>query len=115
MANIVMRGQRARFRTAIATAALIGSMNFAAATPVFAAMEEHTQKEGTITIYMATGAVMQGETADKAMLDEITRDATVLDDHTMVVMHNGKLFLVKDHKMSNGKMVSEIVAHMSMH
>jgi len=43
------------------------------------------------------------------MLDDMTKGLTPLADNAMVVMHNGKFYLVLDHKMPNGKMLSEML------
>ncbi len=83
---------------------------FAFTAPAFAESERMT--EGTITVYMKSGATAVMHVADKAALDSITKGAMQLDDHAMVVMHDGKLFLVTDHKMENGKMVSEFLQNM---
>ena len=112
MGNQMIRTLGGKFRTVLATAALAGGVTLAMAAPSFADMGDHPLKQGEITVYSTSGAVTQMQVNDKAMLDEITKDATVLDDHTMVVMNNGKLYLVKDHKMANGKTVSEVIMHM---
>jgi hypothetical protein len=78
---------------------------FAFAAPAFAESERMT--EGSVTVFMKTGATAIMHVTDKAMLDDITRGAVQLDDHAMLVMHDGKLFLVADHKMANGKLISE--------
>lgn len=113
MSNTFTRARSAGIRMAVAAAVMAGGL--ALVRPALAAMEEHGLKEGTVTIFMAKGAMMEAEIADKATLDEIVKGAKVLEDHTMVVAHGGKLYLVMDHKMASGATVSEVVAHMSMH
>ena len=75
-----------------------------AASPAFA-----NDREGDLAVYARTGGVQLMRITDKAMLDEITRGAVPLDDHAMVVMNGGKFYLVNDHKMASGKMISEIL------
>ena len=81
---------------------------FAVATPAFAAGER--MSEGAVFGFMKSGETVQTKITNKAMLDEITHGAIQLDDHAMVVMHDGKLFLVNDHMMSNGKLISDNLA-----
>lgn len=93
----------ARRTNIIATMALLCAF----VAPAFAGAER--MQEGEVTAFMKSGTVTQMHVADKAMLDEITHGAIQLDDHAMVVMHDGKLFLVTDHMMSNGKMITDIL------
>jgi hypothetical protein len=109
------QGQTARFRTIIAAVALVGGLMLSNAGPARAEMEEHGQKEGAVTVYTAKGGTMQAEFTDKAMLDKITAGAQVLGDHTMVVMHNGKFYLVADKMTDNGKTVFGNIDAKSMH
>ena len=109
------QGRAARFLASIAAAALFGGVMMSTASPARAGMEEHNQKEGAVIIYTAKGGFMQADITDKAMLDDITRGAPVLDDHTMVVMHNGKFYLVADKATANGKTVFGNIDAKSMH
>jgi hypothetical protein len=45
--------------------------------------------------------------ADKAMMDMMMRGATPLRPGTTVMMHGGKMYMIPDRKMSNGRMLSE--------
>jgi len=93
----------ANIKKIIATIALLGAF----ASPVFA--ESPQEIEGKVTAYRTTGAVVQMTVKNKAMLDDMTKGLTPLADNAMVVMHNGKFYLVLDHKMPNGKMLSEML------
>ena len=87
-------------------------MSVALATPALAA-ERLDPMDGSVTIFTKTG-MMQTMVTDTAMLDQIIKGATVIDDHTMIVNHNGKMYLVKDTKLANGKMVSDTITEHSM-
>ena len=84
----------------IAAIALMGAL----AAPAFAG-----EREGDVAVYTRTDGVKLMRIAEKATLDEITKNAVALDDHAMVVMNNGKFYLVNDSKVSGGKMISEVL------
>ena len=93
----------ANIKKFIATIALLGAI----ASPAFA--ESPQEIEGKLTAYHTSGAVAQMTVTNKTMLDDMTKGLTPLADNAMVVMHNGKFFLVLDHKMPNGKMLSDML------
>lgn len=70
---------------------------------------ERDPMDGSITVFTKTG-LSQMMVSNTAMLDEIIKGAEVLDDHAMVVNHNGKMYLVKDHKLSNNRMISDVLS-----
>jgi hypothetical protein len=92
-----------KLKKTIAAIALLGAFT----TPVFA--EGPQEIEGKFTVYHRTGAIEQMTVTDKTMLDDITKSATPLPDNAMVVMHNGTFYLVQDHKMPNGKFISDMI------
>ncbi len=63
----------------------------------------------TITIYTRTGAIIQKPVTDKAMLNDLLKDAMVIEGGA-VMMHEGKWYLIKDHKMPSGVMMLDFVA-----
>ena len=44
------------------------------------------------------------------MMDMMVKEAAPMEAGTVMMMHNGKMYMMKDHKMPNGKMMSEILA-----
>ena len=92
----------ATMKTAFAAMMLLAAL----AAPAFA---EHG-KEGDVAVCSRADGVKQMKIASAVMLDEITKGVVPLDDHAMVVMNHGKFYLVLDHKMANGEMVSALLA-----
>ncbi len=74
-----------------------------------ASANDRDPMDGSITIFTKTG-MSQMMVSDAAMLDEIVKGAEVIDDHSMIVNHNGKMYIVKDHKLGNGRMISDVLS-----
>jgi hypothetical protein len=87
-----------------ATVALVGLLS----APAFAG-ESNGFQDGDVTIYTRSGGIIHMMITDKKLLDEITRDAMVLPDDPMIVVHNGKTYMVKDRMMPNGHMLSQVM------
>ena len=62
--------------------------------------------EDSVTMIGPNGQVMHRKITDKAMMDTVMREAQPLDEHSMVVMHGGKMYVVRDHKMPSGQFLS---------
>ncbi len=80
----------------------------ALSAPVYAG-ESNGFTEGAVTIYTRSGNVIHKMVTDMKMLDDLTRDAMVISDPPIIIEHNGKMYMVKDKKMANGKMMSEMM------
>ena len=39
-------------------------------------------------------------------MDTVMREAQPLDEHSMVVMHGGKMYVVRDRRMPSGRVLS---------
>jgi hypothetical protein len=89
----------------IASLALIGTF----ALPAFA----QGGAEGTMftndTVLMVTpsGQIMRRQMTDAAMSEMMIKEATPMTAGTMIMMHGGKMYMLPDKKMSDGKMISE--------
>lgn len=76
------------------------------AVPAFAA---EWVDDGFMSMFAKNGHMYVGKVTDKALLEEIARTGIELPAGTMVAVHDGKAYLVKDIKMSDGKMMSDKV------
>lgn len=94
------------FKQIIVSVAFVGAL----ASPAFA----QGGGEGTMfmdeTMLMATpnGAVVK-KPMDKAMQEMMMKEAMPMTAGVMMMMHDGKMYMVTDKKMSNGKMMSDMV------
>ena len=79
---------------------------FALATPALAQDEMMMQNNGAMMI-SPTGQMMMTESMDKSMIKMAMKSAAEVEDGTIFFMSGGKLYMVKDMKMENGKMMSE--------
>jgi hypothetical protein len=89
------------FKTLIAGMLMIGAV----AMPAFA--DDRQPMEGLVTVFTKAG-MTQMMVANPSLLDDAVKGAEVLEEHAMVISHNGKMYLVKDHKLSSGRMVSDL-------
>lgn len=94
-----------KFTFAIACLLILGSL----APPAFAQGEtpDRPYGSGTWTFTTPTGTVTR-MTLPPAMLAELTKGATPMTVGTMTMMHEGKMYVVPDQKMANGKMMSDM-------
>ena len=51
--------------------------------------------------------MMMTESMDESMMNMAMKNATEVEDGTIFFMSGGKLYMVRDMKMENGKMMSE--------
>ena len=51
------------------------------------------------------GGVMHMTMKSSAMIDEAIKSGTLIDNKSIIIMHDGKTYLVKDMKMSDGHML----------
>ena len=65
--------------------------------------------ENTVLMVSPDGSVVQKRVTDRAMMDTMMRGATPMRPGTMVMVHGGKMYMIPDKKMSNGRMLSEEV------
>ena len=79
---------------------------FALATPALAQNEMMMKDNGAMMI-SPTGQMMMTESMDKSMMEMAMKSATEVEDGTIFFMSGGKLYMVEDMKMENGKMMSE--------
>jgi hemin uptake protein HemP len=79
------------------------------AAPAFA---DNASGDHDAFIMFTKNGVMQVPMAANAMIDEVVKGGTLIDDKSIIVMHNGKTYLVKDTKMSNGQMLMEYIQGM---
>jgi hypothetical protein len=89
----------------IACLAVIGTF----ATPVFAqgGAEGTMFTNDTVLIVTPSGQIMRRQMVDAAMSEMMIKDATPMTAGTMIMMHGGKMYMVSDKKMPDGKMISE--------
>jgi hypothetical protein len=76
------------------------------AAPAFAINESDSRD--MFFRFMQTG-FMQIQMKSNPMIDEVIKGGMLIDDKSIIVMHNGKTYLVKDMKMSNGKMLTDYI------
>jgi hypothetical protein len=96
--------------TTIASLAVMATL----ASPAFAqgGAEGAMFSEGTVLMVTPSGQIMRRQVTDAAMVNMMTSDATPMTAGTMIMMHGGKMYVVHDKKMSDGKMISEKLAAM---
>jgi hypothetical protein len=94
------------FKHAIIGLALAGAL----AAPAFAAGEGGEGfriTEGTIVLTTPSGMVTQKKVTDAAMADTFMKEGTPLGAGVMIMMHGGKLYIMNDKKMPDGRMFSD--------
>lgn len=94
-----------KLKYVIASLLILGSL----ASPAFAQGEnaDRPYGSGTWTFTTPSGEVTR-RTLTPAMTAELTKDASPMTVGTMMVMHDGKMYIVLDKKMANGKMLSDM-------
>jgi hypothetical protein len=95
-------------RTTVIAAALLTAIGSGAALAQ-GAPPGSPSWENTVLIVSPDGPVVQKRVTDRAMMDTMMRGATPMRPGTMVMVHNGKMYMIPDRKMSNGRMLSEAV------
>ena len=66
-------------------------------------------KDGSIMIVMPDGRTTMRTMTDMAMLDSMVQKGRPIAAGQVLVMRSGKLYLVEDSKMADGKMLTEIL------
>ena len=66
-------------------------------------------RENTIVLTNPNGRMVEMQMTDKAMQEMMLKDAMPMTAGVMMMMHGGKMYMVSDRKMPNGKMLSEMV------
>ena len=85
----------------------------ALASPAFAQGEGSTLRDNSVMIVMPNGHMTTRAMTDRTMLDAMVQKGKPLTAGQMLVMSGGKLYIVEDYKMPDGKMMSDIL--MSAH
>lgn len=86
---------------------------FALSGPVLAQGEGMNLRESQVMLVMPDGRVMMRTMKDRAAVEAMAKQGKQLAAGQMVVMSGGKLFIVEDAKMANGKMMSDEIITMS--
>jgi hypothetical protein len=92
-------------KQAVVVAALTTAMVAAAS----AQCEPAKMTEGTVTYYSATGGIVVKTIPDKTYLASLSKEFRAFPAGTLVMMHDGKLYVSEDKKMADGQMLSDAV------
>ena len=89
----------------IASFLMLGSI----ASPAFAQGEtpDKPYGSGVMTFTTPSGTITR-TTVPPAMMAEMTRGAMPMTAGTMMMMHDGKMYMMADKMMPNGKMMSDM-------
>ena len=81
------------------------------ASPVFAQGENRdaTYGENVVTFTTPGGTVVRKTVPANVMADMMTKGPMPMTQGVMMMMHQGKMYMVNDHKMPDGKMMSDMV------
>lgn len=90
---------------AIASLLLVGSL----ASPAFAQGEtaDKSYGAGVMTFTTPSGTISR-KTVPPAMMAEMTKGVMPMTAGTMMMMHEGKMYMMQDKMMPNGKMMSDM-------
>jgi hypothetical protein len=91
--------------TTIASLAIVGTLT----SPAFAqgGAEGTTFADETVMMVRPSGQIVRRQVADAAMSEMMMKDARPMAVDTILMMHGGKMYVVTDKRMSDGKMISE--------
>ena len=94
------------FRRAIMGLALAGAL---AAPAIAAEGGEGSWKltDSMVILTMPNGAVTQKKVTDASTSAMLMKEAKPLAAGVMIMMHDGRVYMITDTKMANGKMLSE--------
>ena len=81
----------------------------ALSSPVLAQGEGGKMTNGSIMVIMADGRTHARMMTDQPMIDSMVKQGKPLAAGQIVVMSGGKMYVVDDHKMADGKMMSEVL------
>ena len=91
----------------IRTITVAALTTFALGMPAVA-QEEMMMKENQPMMISPTGEMMMmTESMDQSMMNMAMKNATAVEDGTIFFISGGKLYMMQDMKMENGKMMSE--------
>jgi hypothetical protein len=71
------------------------------------AQEVMMMKDGTMMMMTPDGRMSRTAVPDKMLSDTILKEGKVVTASQLVMMHGGKVYMIEDQKMSDGKMMSE--------
>jgi hypothetical protein len=71
------------------------------------AQEVMMMKDGTMMMMAPDGRMSRTAVPDKMLSDTILKEGKVVTASQLVMMHGGKVYMIEDQKMSDGKMMSE--------
>ena len=94
------------FKHAIASLVLMGSL----VSPVFAQGEtpDSTFGDNVMTFTTPTGKTVKKTMPPSVMADLVTKGAMPMTAGVMMMMHQGKMYMMNDQKMPDGKMMSDM-------
>ena len=81
----------------------------ALAGPALAQGEGMNLRDTQVMVVMADGRMMTKSVADRAALDAMVQKGKQVTAGQILVMSSGKLYLVEDYRMPNGKMASDLL------
>ncbi len=90
-------------------AVVVAGLTTIMVTSASAQCEPAKMIEGTVTYYTATGGIVVKTIPDKTYLASIAKEFRAFPSGTLVMMHDGKLYVSEDKKMADGHMLSEDV------
>jgi len=90
---------------AIASLLMLGSL----AAPAFAQGENPDKPYGSgVMTFTTPSGTIERRTVPPAVMAEMTKGAMPMTAGTMMMMHEGKMYMMADKKMPNGKMMSDM-------
>lgn len=97
------------FKSALASAALVAS--FAPLAHAQGERPDSTYGDNTMTFTKPDGSVIRKTITDDEMAKMMTQGATPMAAGHVIMMHGGKMYSMPDHRMANGKMMSEMLLY----
>lgn len=94
-----------KLRYSVASLLLMSSL----AMPAFAQGEtpDKPYGSGVMTFTTPTGTIVR-RPVPPAVMAEMTKGVMPMTAGVMMMMHDGKMYMVPDHKMADGKMMSDM-------
>ena len=66
-------------------------------------------KEGAMMMMTPDGKIMTMDKPDQMVSDMMMKDGGPMTSNMMMMMHDGKMMIMKDRKMPDGKMMSDMM------
>lgn len=85
--------------------ALLAAVAFTA--PAFAQMEGVAMRDSSMMMVGKDGRMTTIEMKDKAMMEMVMKEGKVVSGSQIFVMSGGKMYMLEDHKMPDGRMLSQ--------